>query len=657
MAHIEELPQSAVDGLTPDGGARREGLPSVPPMADLEPQQHNSRRSGRGRRNSSPRHSQSPDRQRRRIDPQALEDRVKEQDELIRKMAADMEALKRQMKTKDVATGEGRKHKTPPRHSENRSRNTTPSQGESRSLRTGDTHSLSSRTRHSRSDRARSERSYTKGSTYWPSHSLQTRSRQTELPRSSDLRTVLEEKARCKEDARARDPHRVSALQRLAPWTHGSVEVGMPIPRLTYEPTDKALARLQTSPFVPAIENAPLPSGFLQPKFTTYEGKTDPYSHLSHFRQVMAVYRRNEALMCILFPSSLGDLGLTWFEKLPEGSIASWAQLAEAFVTRFRTNTKTPMEIDQLLSIDMGEKETLRSYNSRYWETFNQIGDCPTNLAIAQYKRGLPVGNRLRDSITMTPPLTMEALMERVHQHIRVEEDGARAKAKSSTIAVPEKKTSAKVNTVDRSNKNGCGKRDSGEDPDKRWLRIRTAITTVFKKPIYRILSEIRDEPFVKWPAKPGEAQKDYDDRSRCTFHKEKGHRTENCTPLRQHLEELVAAGHLDKYIEGGTQPAPQNHNNPNGMPLDAPPQGIINVIHGVFEPERVCELRGSIKKAEHFREVLSAQPSTKKGKTEATNVMSFSDKDLDRIYCPHNDALVVTLRVKDFDVKRILID
>ncbi|KAF5931720.1 hypothetical protein HYC85_027891 [Camellia sinensis] len=147
MAHIEDLPQSTVDGLTPDGGARREGLPSVPPMADLESQQHNSRRSGRGRRNGSPRRSQSPDRQRRRMDPQALEDRVKEQDELIRKMAADMEALKRQMKTKDVATGEGRKHKTPPRHSENRSRNTTPSQGESRSLRTGDTYSLSSRTR------------------------------------------------------------------------------------------------------------------------------------------------------------------------------------------------------------------------------------------------------------------------------------------------------------------------------------------------------------------------------------------------------------------------------------------------------------------------------------------------------------------------------
>ena len=156
-----------------------------------------------------------------------------------------MEALKRQMKKKEVATGEGRINKTPPRRSEAHSRNTTASQGESRSLKTGDTQSWSSRTRHSRSERTRSERSYTEGSTYWPSHSHQTRSRQTELPRSSVLRSMLEEKARCKEDARARDPHRISALQRLAPRTHGSVEVRMPIPRTAYEPTGKALAKLQ----------------------------------------------------------------------------------------------------------------------------------------------------------------------------------------------------------------------------------------------------------------------------------------------------------------------------------------------------------------------------------------------------------------------------
>ncbi|KAF5932947.1 hypothetical protein HYC85_029118 [Camellia sinensis] len=206
MAHNEDLPQSAIDGQTPEGGGRREGLPSIPPMADLEPQRQNPQRDARGRRNNSPcrSRSQSPKRQRRRIDPQALEDRVKEQDELIRKMAADMEAMKCQIKGKRVATGEGRKGNTPPRHSEDRGRHTTPSQLESRSLRTSDTQSRTSRTRYSRSERTKSLRSYTEGSTYLPSHTHKTSSRQTELPRLSDLRTVLEERARQKEDARGK---------------------------------------------------------------------------------------------------------------------------------------------------------------------------------------------------------------------------------------------------------------------------------------------------------------------------------------------------------------------------------------------------------------------------------------------------------------------
>ncbi|XP_028101961.1 uncharacterized protein LOC114301233 [Camellia sinensis] len=67
--------------------------------------------------------------------------------------------------------------------------------------------------------------------------------------------------------------------------------------------------------------------------------------------------------------------------------------------------------------------------------------------------------------------------------------------------------------------------------------------------------------------------------------------------------------------------------------------------------------LRGMIKKAEHIREVLSVQPAVKKGKSEEKDILTFSSKDLERIQMPHNNALVVTLCIKDFDIKRILID
>ncbi|XP_028118136.1 uncharacterized protein LOC114315724 [Camellia sinensis] len=308
----------------------------------------------------------------------------------------------------------------------------------------------------------------------------------------------------------------------------------------------------------------------------------------------MASYRRNNALTCLIFPSSLDELGLKWFERMLEESIERWQQLAEAFVTRFKRNTKTPKEVDRLLSVKMEPGNSLKAYNATYWETFNEILDCWTNLEITQYKRGLLVRYRLRDSLTMNQLMTMELLMQRINEHIQIEDDAAAATAKA----------------------------------------------------------------YVQFPGKLGDAQRGFNPRYRYTYHGEHGHRTEDCVPLKQHLKELVAAGHLDRYIDSGAKAAPHAQVEPNGLAtLKASPQGVVNVIHGIVEPTRVCELRGMIKKVEHMMEVLSVQPAIKNGKIKAKDVLSFSSRDLEHIQTPHNDASVVTLHVRDFDIRHILID
>ncbi|GFY98934.1 glucan synthase-like 12 [Actinidia rufa] len=58
----------------------------------------------------------------------------------------------------------------------------------------------------------------------------------------------------------------------------------------------------------------------------------------SHVRQMMALWNHMVALMCWVFPSSLGNLGLKWFDKLPVGSIKSFHQLTESFVARTTSN-------------------------------------------------------------------------------------------------------------------------------------------------------------------------------------------------------------------------------------------------------------------------------------------------------------------------------
>ena len=131
----------------------------------------------------------------------------------------------------------------------------------------------------------------------------------------------------------------------------------------------KALNQISKSPFTHRIEGATLPRRFHQPTFTIYNGRTDLVEHVSHFNQKMAVYSKDEALMCKVFPSSLGPVAMRWFDGLKADSIGSFKELTRAFDSRFITCTRFPRPLNSLLSLSMQEGETLKAYSNRYWET------------------------------------------------------------------------------------------------------------------------------------------------------------------------------------------------------------------------------------------------------------------------------------------------
>ena len=72
----------------------------------------------------------------------------------------------------------------------------------------------------------------------------------------------------------------------------------------------KALNQISRLPFTHNVEEGMLPWWFTLPTFTMYNGRTDPVEHVSHFNQRMAVHSKNEALMCKVFPSSLGPVAM-----------------------------------------------------------------------------------------------------------------------------------------------------------------------------------------------------------------------------------------------------------------------------------------------------------------------------------------------------------
>ncbi|XP_075633579.1 uncharacterized protein LOC142606056 [Castanea sativa] len=163
----------------------------------------------------------------------------------------------------------------------------------------------------------------------------------------------------------------------------------------------KALRQISKSPFARRIYKANLLHRFSQPTFTIYIGRTNPMEHVSHFNQKMAVHSNNEALMCKVFPSSLGPVAMRWFDAFEEGSVGSFEELTRAFGARFITCSRVPKPLDSLLSMAMRERERLKIYSDRYWETYNEIDGDVEDAVVRTFKVGLPTEHGLRKSLIM----------------------------------------------------------------------------------------------------------------------------------------------------------------------------------------------------------------------------------------------------------------
>ena len=76
-------------------------------------------------------------------------------------------------------------------------------------------------------------------------------------------------------------------------------------------------------------------------------------NHVSHFNQKMTVHSKNEALMCKIFPSSLGLMAMRWFDGLGAVSVDSIKELTRVFGSRFITCSGVSRPLDSLLSMSM----------------------------------------------------------------------------------------------------------------------------------------------------------------------------------------------------------------------------------------------------------------------------------------------------------------
>ena len=133
-------------------------------------------------------------------------------------------------------------------------------------------------------------------------------------------------------------------------------------------------------------------------------------------------------------------------------------------------------------------------------------------------------------------------------------------------------------------------------------------------------------------------------------YHQEPGHTTQDYRNLKNHLDQLVREGKLSHLLHHSSGRQGQaNIETQRDTPLRLP-IGTINVILATPRktdscPSKVMSVARLPTKHDNWE--------SKKAKKIASPTLGFSDEDKVRTIQPHNNALVVTLRIGGYEIGR----
>ena len=149
------------------------------------------------------------------------------------------------------------------------------------------------------------------------------------------------------------------------------------------------MAKRTDSPFTMAVLECPVPSKFRLPQLEPFDGLKDPLDHLNTFKTTLGLQEPPDKILCRSFPTTLKGIARERFTKLPTLSIDNFEQLGSSFLRHFVGEQRPKRPADHLLTIRQGEKQSLRSYVTRFIQETLEVDEADDKVQLTTFKAGL----------------------------------------------------------------------------------------------------------------------------------------------------------------------------------------------------------------------------------------------------------------------------
>ncbi|XP_019231445.1 PREDICTED: uncharacterized protein LOC109212268 [Nicotiana attenuata] len=353
--------------------------------------------------------------------------------------------------------------------------------------------------------------------------------------------------------------------------------------------------------------------------------------------------------------------------------------MADKFLTAHAGAKKAEARVNDIFSIKQSLGEGLKDFLARFNRVRMTLPNVSEGMAVAAFqneldRNGSRVTRKLLSRLMKFPPTTRDEIHNAYCAEVRADEDDLNGPTHRLTSVQPEprkdRRNDAMRDLADpRPNRerhqpyvrsammppsrheDGPSRPKTGTRRNERGMPPSLSTHNFCLSPLEIVYALEKLRPKVKWPQKKRLDPSTRMSNALCEFHQERGHKTEDCIALRQEVVNMLHQGHLKELLsDRGRTNFVRGREQHQGSPKRPSPTRTIQMIIGGGDDASINSVKFT---TTHKLKWLITHE--RYDKLEESII--FDKSDTHGLVFPHYDALVITLRLLDTDVRHIMVD